>query len=78
MECYFMPRYLRFTFLCNLEERQAIADLATYLQRSQSDSVRFVILETAKMFANVNLNSVQPMSKQAQESISEENDTATN
>ena len=34
-----MARYSRFTFLCDLVERRAIADLAARLQRSQSDSV---------------------------------------
>lgn len=43
-----MVRYTRFTFLCNLDERQAIADLAARLQRSQSDAVRFVVIEAAK------------------------------
>lgn len=43
-----MARYERFTFLCNLDERQAIADLAMRLQRSQSDAVRYVVIETAK------------------------------
>lgn len=43
-----MARYERFTFLCNLDERQAIADLAMRLQRSQSDAVRYVVIITAK------------------------------
>lgn len=73
-----MNRAEVFAFRVSKVERQAIADLAKQLQRSQSDAVRFVVLETAKMLANVNLNAVQTMSKQAQEAISEENDAATN
>lgn len=46
-----MARYTRFTFLCNLDERQAITDLAARLQRSQSDAVRFVVIEAAKQLA---------------------------
>lgn len=52
-----MARYLRFTFLCDAEERQAIANLAKYLRRSQSDTVRFVVLEAAKKLPKVNINS---------------------
>lgn len=43
-----MARYERFTFLCDPNERRAIADLAIRLQRSQSDAVRFVVIEAAK------------------------------
>jgi hypothetical protein len=43
-----MARYGRFTFLCNDYERRAIVDLAARLQRSQSDAVRFVVLEATK------------------------------
>jgi len=43
-----MARYSRFTFLCDLDERRAIADLAARLQRSQSDAVRFVVIEAAR------------------------------
>ena len=46
-----MPRYERFTFLCNQGERRAIAELAARLQRSQSDAVRFIVIETAKQLA---------------------------
>lgn len=45
---FFMARYERFTFLCDADERRAIADLAAGLQRSQSDAVRFVVIESAK------------------------------
>jgi hypothetical protein len=43
-----MARYERFTFLCDPSERRAIVDLAARLQRSQSDAVRFVVIEAAK------------------------------
>lgn len=43
-----MTRSERFTFLCDPIERHAIADLAARLQRSQSDAVRFVVIEAAK------------------------------
>lgn len=43
-----MPRIERFTFLCTDQERRAIAELATRLQRSQSDAVRFVVVEAAR------------------------------
>ena len=43
-----MARHERFTFLCDAIERRAIADLALRLQRSQSDAVRFVVIEAAR------------------------------
>ena len=43
-----MARYNRFTFLVNKDERRLIATLAERLQRSQSDAVRFVVLEKAR------------------------------
>ena len=33
----------RFTFLCSSEERQLLIDLAERLQRSQGDSIRYLI-----------------------------------
>ena len=33
----------RFTFLCTEEERQLLTDIAGYLQRSQGDSVRYLL-----------------------------------
>jgi 3-deoxy-D-manno-octulosonic-acid transferase len=39
-----MTRFERFTFLCDENERRAIATLAAHLQRSQSDAIRFVII----------------------------------
>ncbi len=38
----------RFTFLINESERELITILADHLQRSQSDAIRFVIVEQAK------------------------------
>ena len=46
-----MPRYKRFTFLLNQSERAEIAKLAERLSRSQSDAVRFVVLEAARQMA---------------------------
>ena len=43
-----MARFERFTFLCDASERRAIAELASRLQRSQSDAVRFVVIEVAR------------------------------
>jgi hypothetical protein len=46
-----MARYERFTFLCDENEKRAIANLAARLQRSQSDAVRFVVVEAAKQLS---------------------------
>jgi hypothetical protein len=43
-----MARFERFTFLCTENERDLIALLARQLQRSQSDAVRFVVINAAK------------------------------
>ena len=43
-----MARYIRFTFLCTNQERKVITDLANNLQRSQSDAVRYVVIEAAR------------------------------
>jgi hypothetical protein len=48
-----MARCERFTFLCDESERRAIADLAARLKRSQSDAVRFVVVEAAKQITQV-------------------------
>jgi len=45
-----MPRFERFTFLVNPEERQMIALLAEKLRRSQSDAVRFVVFQSVRQF----------------------------
>jgi hypothetical protein len=43
-----MARYERFTFLVDKKERELIAALAEHLRRSQSDAVRFVVIEAIK------------------------------
>lgn len=43
-----MSRYKRFTFLCDVSERHAIVELALRLQRSQSDAVRFVVMQAVQ------------------------------
>lgn len=43
-----MHRVTQFAFRVSNDERRAIADLAARLQRSQSDAVRFVVVEAAK------------------------------
>lgn len=43
-----MARYKRFTFLCNSNERRILDALARRLQRSQSDSVRWLIRNAAQ------------------------------
>jgi hypothetical protein len=44
-------RWDTFSFRVNSEEKQAIEKLAARLQRSQSDAVRFVVVEAVKQFA---------------------------
>lgn len=46
-----MARYSRFNFVCDENERQAIAELAFCLQRSQSDAIRFVVIEAARQLS---------------------------
>jgi hypothetical protein len=46
-----MARIERFTFACNENERRAIACLAKQLARSQSDAVRFVIVEAERQLS---------------------------
>lgn len=41
-------RVERFTFLCNRDERALVAVLAKQLQRSQSDAVRFVVVNAVR------------------------------
>lgn len=69
-----MARYSRFTFLCSVDERQAIADLAARLQRSQSDAVRFVVIEAARQLSQPQADTDQalPMQSAAQEIKREE------
>ena len=49
-----MARYERFTFLCDKDERALIARLAARLRRSQSDAVRFLVVEAARELAEQN------------------------
>jgi len=53
-----MARFERFTFLCNSSERRAIAVLAERLSRSQSDAVRFVVIEAAKQLTKADAGPV--------------------
>lgn len=62
-----MARYERFTFLCDLNERLAIANLAERLHRSQSDAVRFVVIEAARQLSQSQVGSAPALSMPAQE-----------
>ena len=55
-----MRRFKRFTFLCNSDERRAIADLASHLQRSESDAVRYVVVEAVKQLIKVDPSPADP------------------
>lgn len=44
-----MARDERFTFLIDRDERQMISALAQRLRRTESDAVRFVVLEAARL-----------------------------
>ncbi len=57
-----MPRYKRFTFLCTSAERQAIAELALLLQRSQADALRFIVMEATRQLAETNTYSATTVS----------------
>jgi len=46
-----MNRADTFAFRISNNERQLIAILATHLQRSQSDAVRFVVIEAARQLS---------------------------
>lgn len=48
-----MQRVTQFAFRVSNEERQAISDLAARLQRSQSDAVRFVVIEAARQLSQL-------------------------
>lgn len=50
-----MARFKRFTFVVNEEERALITALAEHLRRSQSDAVRFVVIEEAKRLLEMSL-----------------------
>lgn len=36
-------RKIRFTFLCNSEERELLRNISTILDRTQGDSIRFLL-----------------------------------
>lgn len=55
-----MTRFERFTFLCSKEERQAIVKLATHLQRSQSDAIRYVVTEAVQELERRGLIQIRP------------------
>ena len=60
-----MPRYERFTFLVNRDERRVLEALAQRMQRSQSDAVRLLIREAARELVrddgNVSIVQGQPV-----------------
>ena len=56
-----MERDIQFGFRVNDNERRAIADLAIRLQRSQSDAIRFVVVEAARQLAQTDLAPVIPL-----------------
>lgn len=61
-----MARYERFTFLVSHDERELIASLARSLQRSQSDAVRWLVINAAKELASQADNQVQLADKDFQ------------
>jgi hypothetical protein len=60
-----MQRVTQFAFRVNDNERRAITDLAAKLQRSQSDAVRFVVIEAVKQLTQppADLKQCEPMPK---------------
>ena len=55
-----MNRWDTFTFRVNADERDLIAALAERLQRSQSDAVRFVVVNAARELVAQAGDSIQP------------------
>jgi len=47
----------RFTFLCSIEERNAISKLSNHYQRTQGDVIRFLIRNAVKDLSNEANNS---------------------
>ena len=43
-----MARYTRFTFLCDDNERKMVAAIADRLQRTQSDAIRWLVINAAE------------------------------
>jgi hypothetical protein len=62
-----MARYERFSFLCNQDERRLITVLAKKLQRSQSDAVRFVVINAVKELQAHEQQETHPISNAAGE-----------
>ena len=58
-----------FKFRLSNVERRAIADLAERLQRSESDAVRFVVIEAAKQLTQANASLPAEDPKRGQEGI---------
>jgi len=50
-----MTKTNRFTFRATDADRQAVATLAAKLQRSQSDAVRFVVVEASRQLSQAEL-----------------------
>jgi hypothetical protein len=48
-----MNRVDVFAFRVSIDERRAIVELAARLQRSQSDAVRFVVIEAARQSSEI-------------------------
>ena len=63
-----MNRVAVFAFRVSRNERQIIADLAAKLKRSQSDAVRFVVIEAARKLIQVGAMPTPDLSVQAQKS----------
>lgn len=63
-----MTRDSRFTFLCDLGERRMIADLAARLQRSQSDAVRYIVIEAARQLSELDAQPVPIITIQSEQS----------
>lgn len=61
-----MSRQERFTFLCNQNERLMIANLADWLQRTQSDAVRFVIRQTVRSIDMGSKDNIKELQKEVQ------------
>ena len=60
-----MARDERFTFLLDRDERQMIAALAQRLRRTESDTVRFVVLEAARVLeSDAQTNAVRLLTAQ--------------
>jgi hypothetical protein len=52
-----MQRTISFSFRLTTNERHLIRHLASVLKRSQSDAVRFVIIEASRQLSQIELSS---------------------